>query len=245
MNHCSKQGQSPETALAMFTYNHGFTFTSAQGKERTRLPGLVLPPATSFSRYGFPLFPFVLYGKTGIRLADGLPQPNQLFLKVIFVVYALLYVVSVVLVNWLFTVVPPIILPGGEVWPPMSLFVGFIFVIRDYAQRAIGHRVLLAMLVGAGLSYFMAGPEIAFASLTAFLLSELADWAVYTCTGRPFSQRILLSSLVSAPVDSAVFLALIGMAGLGSICIMTLSKLAGAGIVFLLVRRREYLAAAN
>jgi len=161
------------------------------------------------------------------------------------VVYASLYVVSVVLVNWLFAVVPPIALPGGEVWPPISLFVGFIFIIRDYAQRAIGHRVLFAMLVGAVLSYFMAGPEIALASMAAFMLGELADWAMYSYTGRPFSQRILLSSLISAPVDSAVFLFLINMAGLGSIAIMTLSKLVGACIVFFLVRRRENLAVAN
>ncbi|MCC8194211.1 MAG: VUT family protein [Deltaproteobacteria bacterium] len=159
--------------------------------------------------------------------------------------YALLYVASVVLVNWLFSVVPPIALPGGEIWPPVSLFVGFVFVIRDYAQRAIGHRVLVAMLLGAVLSFFMAGPEIAFASMAAFMAGEMLDWAMYTYTGRPFSQRILLSSLVSTPVDSAVFLFCINMAGLGSILIMTLSKLAGALIVFLLVRRRENQLAAS
>ncbi|SBW03036.1 conserved membrane hypothetical protein [uncultured delta proteobacterium] len=159
--------------------------------------------------------------------------------------YALLYVFSVVLVNWLFTVIPPVMLPGGEVWPPTSLVVGFVFVIRDYAQRAVGHKVLFAMLAGAGISYFMAGPEIAFASMAAFLVGEVLDWTMYTYTGRPFSQRIFLSSLVSTPVDSAVFLLLINMAGLGSICIMTLSKLAGALIVFLLVRRREHPATAS
>lgn len=159
--------------------------------------------------------------------------------------YALLYVSSVVLVNWLFAVVPPVVLPGGEVWPPVSLMVGFVFVIRDYAQRAIGHKVLYAMICGAGISYFMAGPEIAFASLAAFMIGELLDWAMYTYTGRPFSQRILLSSLVSTPVDTTVFLLLIGMAGIGTIFIMTLSKLAGACIVFMLVRRREQLATAG
>ncbi len=159
--------------------------------------------------------------------------------------YAVLYISSVVLVNWLFAVVPPVLLPGGEVWPPVSLVVGFVFVIRDYAQRAIGHKVLLAMLTGAGISYFMAGPEIAFASMAAFMVGEMLDWAMYTYTGRPFSQRILLSSLVSTPVDSAVFLFLINMAGLGTIAIMTLSKLVGAVIVFCLVRRRESLAVAN
>lgn len=153
--------------------------------------------------------------------------------------YALAYIASVVLVNWLFTVIPPVVLPGGDLWPPTSLVVGFVFVIRDYAQRAIGHKVLPAMFAGAGISYFMAGPEIAFASMTAFFVGELMDWAIYSYTGRPFSQRILLSSVVSTPVDSAVFLYLIGMFGVGSTMIMTLSKLAGALVVFLLVRRRE------
>lgn len=159
--------------------------------------------------------------------------------------YAVFYVFSVVLVNWLFAVVPPVVLPGGEIWPPISLVVGFVFVIRDYAQRAIGHKVLFAMLTGAGISYFMAGPEIAFASAAAFLVSEMLDWAMYTYTGRPFSQRVLLSSLISAPVDSAVFLFCIHMAGVGAVCIMTLSKLVGALVVFFLVRRRENPATAH
>lgn len=154
-------------------------------------------------------------------------------------IHALFYVASVVLVNWLFSVVPPLTLPGGDLWPPVSLAVGFVFVIRDYAQRAIGHKVLFAMLAGGCISYFMAGPEIAFASMAAFFVGELLDWAVYTYTGRPFSQRILLSSLVSTPVDSAVFLFLIQMASPGSILLMSLSKLAGALVVFLLLRRRE------
>jgi len=166
-------------------------------------------------------------------------------LKDILVFCASLYVFSVVLVNWLFAVVPPIALPGGEIWPPVSLVVGFVFVIRDYAQRAIGHRVLIAMMVGAGISYFMAGPEIAFASMAAFMVGELLDWIMYTYTGRPFSQRVLLSSLISTPVDTTVFLYLINMAGIGTIIIMTLSKLAGALIVFLLVRRRENLVMTN
>ena len=159
--------------------------------------------------------------------------------------YAVAYVASIALVNWLFMVIPPVPLPGGDLWPPVSLAVGFVFILRDYAQRAVGHKVLPCMLLGAAISYAMAGPQIALASMAAFLVGEFLDWGVYTYTGRPFSQRILLSSLVSTPVDTAVFLFLIGMAGVSSILIMTLSKLAGAVVVFLLVRRRERLAEAG
>ncbi|MDL2316663.1 VUT family protein [Desulfovibrio sp. OttesenSCG-928-A18] len=155
--------------------------------------------------------------------------------------YALLYIFTVVLVNCAFDLVPLLTLPGGEQWSPVALAVGFVFVIRDYAQREIGHYVLPAMLLGGGISWLMATPEIALASMYAFLIGELLDWAVYTFTGRPFSQRVLLSSALSTPVDSAVFLAMIGLFSFSAVLVMTLSKMAGALIVFFLARRRELL----
>ncbi|MEK9724121.1 MAG: preQ0 transporter [Rhodospirillaceae bacterium] len=157
--------------------------------------------------------------------------------------FSALYIVLIVLVNWGFTVVPLVKLPGGEMWPPMSLVVGFIFVARDYAQREIGHRVIIAMLLAAALSYVMADPFVAAASLAAFLISEFADWAVYSFTGRPFSQRVLISSAVGTPLDSVVFLAVIGHLSVAGVIAMTASKMLGALFVWWLVRRREAQAA--
>lgn len=153
--------------------------------------------------------------------------------------YALLYVCTVVLVNYAFDVVPLLHLPGGEQWSPVALVVGFVFVVRDYAQRDIGHGVLPAMLVGGLISWLMATPAIAFASVCAFLTGELVDWAVYTFTGRPFSQRVLLSSALSTPLDSIVFLSLVGLFSVPSVVLMTVSKMAGAVIVYFIARRRE------
>lgn len=153
--------------------------------------------------------------------------------------YAFLYILTLVLVNFAFDNVPLLSLPGGEMWSPVALVVGFVFVIRDYAQREIGHLVLPAMLVGGVISYFMSTPEIAVASVAAFLIGELVDWAVYTFTGRPFSQRVLLSSALSTPIDSIVFLSLIGIFSVPSVLIMTASKMFGAIVVYFLVRRRE------
>lgn len=154
-------------------------------------------------------------------------------------IHTLIYVLSIVAVNYGFSVVPMVPLPNGELWPPMSLVVGFIFVVRDFAQREIGHKVLFAMLVGGIISWFMATPAIAVASIAAFAISELTDWAVFSFTGYRFSQRILLSSLISTPIDSMVFLGLIGMFSISTVVIMTVSKMVGAFVVFLLVRRRE------
>lgn len=149
------------------------------------------------------------------------------------------YMVLIVGVNYAFAVTPLIQLPNGELWPPLSLVVGFIFVVRDFAQRRVGHHVLWAMLAGCVISWYMATPQLALASAAAFAVGELGDWALFTFTRKPFSQRILISSLVGAPLDSLVFLLLIGLATPWSLLTMSLSKLAGSFLVFYLVRRRE------
>ncbi len=152
--------------------------------------------------------------------------------------YTALYIACIVAVNWAFTVVQPVTLPGGELWPPVSLLVGVIFVLRDFAQREIGHRVLAAMLIGGLLSYWMADPFVAIASVVAFLVGESADWAVYSFTKRPFAQRVLLSSALGTPVDSIVFLAMMGWLSVIGVVAMTIAKMIGALVVWYLVQRR-------
>ena len=149
-----------------------------------------------------------------------------------------LYIGLIVLVNWLFTVVPLVDMGGGEMWPPVALIVGLIFIVRDFAQRVVGHWVLAAMLIAAILSYFLADPFVAYASVAAFAISELADWLVYSFTKRPFAQRILLSSVLATPSDTVVFLGIMGWLSAPAVLAMTASKLVGALIVWYLVRNR-------
>ncbi len=127
----------------------------------------------------------------------------------------------------------------------MSLVVGFIFVVRDFAQRRVGHHILWAMLVGCVLSWYFATPTLALASAIAFALGELTDWAVFTFTGKPFAQRILYSSLIGVPIDTLVFLTLIDMATPISVFCMILSKLVGVFVVYLLIKRRDALASSS
>ncbi len=157
--------------------------------------------------------------------------------------YTIVYIALIVAVNYGFTVTPLVALPGGEKWPPMSLIVGFIFVARDFAQREIGHRVIIAMLAAGALSYIMADPFVAAASVAAFLFSEFADWAVYSFTGRPFAERVLLSSAVGTPLDSVVFLGIIGQLSMAGVLAMTASKMLGALAVWWLIRRQNASAA--
>lgn len=147
--------------------------------------------------------------------------------------FASLYLIAIVAVNVGFALVP---LVHG--WSPMSLAVGLVFVLRDLAQREVGHRVILLMLAGAALSYFMASPAIAFASCAAYLVGESVDWAVYTWSRRPLHDRVLLSSLVGTPLDSAVFLLLIGVFSWWGVLLMTASKMLGAALVYAWLRKR-------
>ena len=147
------------------------------------------------------------------------------------------YVASIVLVNWLFDVLPIIETPLGA-WPPASLIVGFVLILRDLAQREVGHYVLLAMLAAGIITYVMVDPFIALASVSAFLVSETADWLVYTVTKRPLRDRILASSAVSSPLDSAVFLGLIGFLSPASFILQSLSKFAGALVIWTILRHR-------
>ena len=139
--------------------------------------------------------------------------------------YTLGYVLLIVLINFGFTVVPLVPL-FGEMFPPLSLIVGLIFVARDFAQKEIGHKVIVA------------SPFVALASVTAFFVSEFSDWGVYTWTKKPFAQRILISSIVSTPFDSAVFLAMIGHFSILNTLLMTVAKMVGALIVWGMVRNR-------
>lgn len=142
-----------------------------------------------------------------------------------------LYVGLVVVVNILFSVVPMIATSFGAV-SPVALIVGLVFVARDFAQRAAGHFVIVAMAVATLISYMMADPFVAIASAVAFGTSEIFDWLAYTITKKPFHQRILLSSIISTPVDTAVFLWFINGMSLGTFLLMVASKLIAAILIY-------------
>ena len=152
--------------------------------------------------------------------------------------WTIAYVALIVLINIGFSVVP-LVPVFGEMFPPLSLAVGLIFVARDYAQREIGHKVIIAMLIAGVLSYIMASPFVAIASLAAFLVSEFADWGVYTWIKKPFAERILISSAVSTPLDSAVFLAMIGHFSILGVVLMTIAKMIGALVVWKIASERK------
>lgn len=143
----------------------------------------------------------------------------------------LAYVASVVILNIGFSYVPLIETPFGML-SPMALLAGAVFVLRDFAQRKVGHNVLYAMVAATVLSYILADPYVATVSAIAFAVSEIADYLIYSLTRKPFHQRILISSFISTPVDTAVFLLGIEHFTVGTFCLMVASKLVAAFVVW-------------
>ena len=103
------------------------------------------------------------------------------------------YILSIVLVNWLFVVVPPLATPVGDL-NLATLVVGAVFVLRDYAQREVGHKVLAATFVAGVITWFMTSPELAIASLTAIL--DLAPDGTLRGAGTVRTARKLFDGMV-------------------------------------------------
>src|SRR5262249_31587876 len=65
---------------------------------------------------------------------------------------------------------------------PLTIATGMVFVVRDFVQREMGHRVLILMALAVAWSFYYSWPVIALASGIAFAISETADWVIYTFT---------------------------------------------------------------
>lgn len=96
----------------------------------------------------------------------------------------------------------------GLMAPSGVLLIGAALVLRDAVHRLLGWKwAIAAIIVGAGLSFQFSPAAIVMASVAAFVLSELADFAVYAPLQRNrLALAVMLSGIVGAAVDSAVFL---------------------------------------
>ena len=92
--------------------------------------------------------------------------------------------------------------------PSGVLMVGAALVLRDIVHERLGAGwALAAIVIGAALSAWLAPPTLVVASAAAFLLAELADFAVYApLRKRHLTAAVVASGAVGAVIDSAVFL---------------------------------------
>lgn len=89
---------------------------------------------------------------------------------------------------------------------------GAALLLRDWVHDTAGVVAVVACIAaGTALSALTAGAQLALASGAAFLVSELADLAVYApLRRRSLVAGVLASNTVGAVVDSVLFLSLAG-----------------------------------
>ncbi len=115
------------------------------------------------------------------------------------------------LANWMIGHVGTLCAPGGPCVVPVApglmapsgvLTVGAALVLRDVVQRCLGLRWgVVAIVGGAALSALVAPASLVLASAAAFLLSEFADFAIYTPLQR---ERLMLALLASSVVGLVI-----------------------------------------
>lgn len=131
-------------------------------------------------------------------------------------IYAILFLACIPLANWMIGNVGhclpngPCVIPvlPGLMAPSGVLMVGAALVLRDAVHHRLGGRWAIAcILAGAALSAFIASPALVIASAVAFLLSELADYAVYApLRAKGAALAVAASGVAGAVVDSVLFL---------------------------------------
>ena len=119
------------------------------------------------------------------------------------------YILSIFLANWLiahFGLVPV----GFGLMAPAGVFVaGAAFALRDVIQDTLGLGWVLVAIVLGTLASMLVSPHFALASGSAFLFSEISDFAVYTpLRRRSWIAAAVVSNTVGDVVDSILFLLL-------------------------------------
>jgi queuosine precursor transporter len=133
------------------------------------------------------------------------------------IVFLVLFGLTIPAANWLIGHVGTVCTPQGPCLVPVApglmapsgvIMIGFALVLRDLVQRRLGLGVsAAAILAGSAISALLAPPALVLASAVAFLLSELADLAVYTpLARRRLVAAVVFSSFCGLVVDSIVFL---------------------------------------
>lgn len=135
------------------------------------------------------------------------PETGEALLRRLGCAAALGYVATIFAANWLIAHIGIVSVGFGLVAPAGVFAAGLALTLRDVVQATLGRlAVVAAILVGALLSYTVS-PAFAVASAVAFLVSELADLAVYTPLERQsWLGAIALSNTVGLLIDSALFL---------------------------------------
>jgi len=144
------------------------------------------------------------------NMGDLFSRPGDSSLRVVIgAVAALAFVATVFAANWAINRFGIVSVGFGLHAPAAVYFAGLAFSLRDLVQSTLNKGVVVVAIVAGAICSAFVSPHLAFASGTAFLVSELCDFAVYT----PLARRhpvwaVGTSNTIGAAVDSLIFLSL-------------------------------------
>jgi uncharacterized PurR-regulated membrane protein YhhQ (DUF165 family) len=123
------------------------------------------------------------------------------------VIYLALYIATIFAANWAIQTFGLVPVWPGLLAPAGVFFVGLNFTLRDLAQERVGRRTILAAIIAGAALSALVSPQFALASGLTFLVSETADYFVYTpLKEHTFLGAVFVSNTVGLIVDSALFL---------------------------------------
>jgi uncharacterized PurR-regulated membrane protein YhhQ (DUF165 family) len=152
----------------------------------------------------------------------------------------LAYLAMILGANWAITYIGIVPVGFGLLAPAGVYAVGVTLTLRDLVQWSLGKpAALVALAVGAVLSYFIADPTVATASAAAFLVSELIDFVVFTWLAPRWATAVFAGGLAGLIADSALFL-FIAFGSLTFLPGQMLGKLYGvlAATIVIAIRRK-------
>ena len=117
------------------------------------------------------------------------------------------YIATIFAANWAIDRWGPVSVGFGLMAPAGVYFAGLAFTLRDITQNLLGRAWVVDAILAGALASALISTRFAAASAAAFLISELADFAVYTpLQRRGWLRAVVASNAVGLVIDSMVFL---------------------------------------
>ena len=149
----------------------------------------------------------------------------------------LIYIASIVIANLSVAHFGPSITPINA-----FLFIGLDLVLRNWIGRTYSPAKMLGLIAFAGCSSYALNPatgRIALASMIAFVLAALSDWATFRTIPGQWFRRCMGGVAVGALVDSLVFPTIAFGSLLPAIVVMQfIAKVSGGALWAWMINKR-------
>lgn len=132
---------------------------------------------------------------------------------------------------------------GASITPINAFFlIGLDLALRNYIALSLKTWQMVLMIVGTGAVSYLVNPTtgmIAVASVVAFTLAALADWATFNTVAGKWMKRNIAGNSVGALVDSVIF-PTIAFGSLMPMIVMTqfVAKIAGGATWGYVINKR-------